>query len=73
MGERLRREPALIAQRKELSEYPYGTMKRAMDEDYFLLKGLRKLRGKFSLAALAYSLRRVINIVGAPQLVAALA
>jgi transposase len=73
MEERLRRDPALFAQRKELSEHPYGTMKRAMEQGYFLLRGLRKVRGEFSLTTLAYNLKRVINIVGVPQLVAALA
>ena len=36
-----RRAPELFARRKELSEHPFGTMKRAMDQGYFLLKGLR--------------------------------
>jgi len=73
MAAHLRRAPELYARRKELSEHPYGTMKRAMDQGYFLLKGLRKVRGEFSLTALAYNLKRVINLVGVPQLLAALA
>jgi hypothetical protein len=73
MARRLRREPTLFAQRKALSEHPFGTMKRGMDQGYFLLKGLRKVRGEFSLTALAYNLKRVINLVGVPQLVAAVA
>ena len=35
------RKPELFARRKELSEHPYGTMKRGVDQGYFLLKGLR--------------------------------
>ncbi|MFH0916883.1 MAG: transposase, partial [bacterium] len=73
MAAHLRRAPELFARRKELAEHPYGTMKRAMDQGYFLLKGLRKVRGEFSLTALVYNLKRVINLVGVPQLVAALA
>lgn len=73
MAAHLRRAPELFARRKELAEHPYGTMKRAMDQGYFLLKGLRKVRGEFSLTALAYNLKRVINLVGVPRLVAALA
>ena len=42
----------------------------ARDQGYFLLKGLRKVRGEFSLTALAYNLKRVLNIVGVPQLLA---
>ena len=73
MGQRLRRDRALFAQRKALSEHPFGTMKRAMDQGYFLLRGLSKVRGEFSLTALAYNLKRVLNIVGVPGLLAALA
>jgi len=68
MEQRLRRAPALFAQRKALSEHPFGTMKRSMDQGYFLLKGLRKVRGEFSLTVLAYNLKRVLNIVGMPRL-----
>jgi transposase/macrodomain Ter protein organizer (MatP/YcbG family) len=73
MEARLQRAPELMRRRKELSEHPFGTMKRGMDQGYFLLKGLRKVRGEFSLTSLAYNLKRVINIVGVPQLLAALA
>lgn len=73
MAERLRRTPELFAQRKALSEHPFGTMKRAMDQGYFLLKGLRKVRGEFSLTVLAYNLKRVLNLLSVPQLVEALA
>lgn len=73
MAAHLRRAPEVFAQRKALSEHPYGTMKRAMDQGYFLLKGLRKVRGEFSLTVLAYNLKRVLNLVGVPRLVEALA
>ena len=69
----LRRAPALLAQRKALAEHPFGTMKRGMDQGYFLLKGLAKVRGEFSLTVLAYNLKRVFNVVGVPRLLAALA
>jgi transposase len=73
MAAQLRRAPELFAQRKALSEHPFGTMKRAMDQGYFLLKGLRKVRGEFSLTVLAYNLKRVLNLVGVPRLLEALA
>jgi transposase len=72
MAAHLRRAPEVFAQRKALSEHPYGTMKRAMDQGYFLLKGLRKVRGEFSLTVLAYNLKRVFNVVGVPRLLVAL-
>ena len=73
MAVRLRRDRAVFARRKELAEHPFGTMKRGMEQGYFLLKGLTKVRGEFSLTVLAYNLKRVLNIVGVPRLRAALA
>jgi hypothetical protein len=35
------------------------------------MRGLEKVRAEFSLTALAYNLRRVLNIVGLPKLLAA--
>jgi transposase len=43
-----------------------------MDQGYFLLRGLAKVRGEFTLTALAYNLKRVLNIVGVRGLIAAL-
>jgi transposase len=73
MEHRLARDRALFAQRRMLSEHPFGTMKRGMDQGYFLLKGLRKVRGEFSLTVLAYNLKRVLNLVGPSQLMEAIA
>jgi len=73
MDARLRCERALFARRNELAEHPFGTMKRAMDQGYILLRGLRKGRGEFSLTVLAYNLKRVLNILGVPRLMEALA
>jgi transposase/macrodomain Ter protein organizer (MatP/YcbG family) len=73
MERRLGRARALYAQRKALSEHPFGTMKRGMDQGYFLLKSLRKVRGEFSLTVLAYNVKRVLNLVSVPRLVEALA
>lgn len=64
MEERVKARPELQQQRKCVVEHPFGTMKRAMDFGYFLLKGLEKVRGEFSLMALSYNLRRVIRILG---------
>ena len=37
-----------------------------------MMRGLEKVRAKFSLTALAYNLRRALNIVGFTELMAAL-
>jgi len=72
MEQRLKARPELGTRRKAIVEHPYGTMKRGMDQGYFLLRGLAKTRGEFSLTVLAYNIKRVINLVGVPQLMAAL-
>jgi hypothetical protein len=63
MAERVQAHPKLMQQRKELAEHPFGTIKRAMNQGYFLLRGLEKVRGEMSLTTLAYNLRRVITIL----------
>ena len=47
-------------------------MKQWMNQGAFLMRGLEKVRAEFSLTALAYNLRRVLNIVEFPDLSAAL-
>jgi len=44
-----------------------------MNQGTFLMRGLEKVRAEFSLTALAYNLRRVLNIVGFADLMAAVA
>ena len=73
MAERRRAHPQHARQRAALAEHPFGTMKRGMDQGYFLLKGLTKVRGEFSLTVLASHLKRVLNLVGVPRLLAAVA
>ena len=72
MEVRVQARPELQQQRKCMVEHPSGTMKRGMDFGYFLLKGLKKVRGEFSLMALSYNLRRVINVLGVKCLLEAL-
>ena len=50
-----------FAKRKELSEHPFGTMKRAFNQGYVLLKGLKKVRGETGLTMIAYDMRRAIK------------
>ena len=58
------------AMRKELCEHPFGTIKRAFNQGYFLLKGLRKVNGEMGFTMLAYNMRRAINILGVKALLA---
>jgi transposase len=58
--------------RKELCEHPFGTMKRAFNQGYLLLKGLKKVNGEVGFTMLAYNMRRAINILGTRTLIASL-
>lgn len=57
-----------VKKRKELAEHPFGTIKRAFNQGYMLLKRLPKVRTEVSLTMLAYDITRVINIVGLKKL-----
>ncbi len=70
MQARLALRPQVLAQRREAVEHPFGSIKQWMNQGAFLMRGLEKVRGEFSLTALAYNLRRVLNIVAFPELMA---
>jgi transposase len=72
MEQRVRSRPEVMKRRKELVEHPFGTMQRWWDHGYFLMRGLEKVRTEFSLTVLAYNLRRVLNLVEMPRLMAVL-
>ena len=57
-----------LDRRKEIVEHPFGTMKRAFNQGYLLLKGLRKANGEVGFTMLAYDMRRAINILGTKRL-----
>ena len=71
MRARLRTEQGMakVILRGQIVEHPFGTMKRAFNQGYLLLKGLRKVMGEIGLTMLAYNLRRAINILGTKRLI----
>ncbi len=54
--------------RKALAEHPFGTIKRQMDQGFFLMKGLKKVKTEMNLTVLAYNFKRVLNILGANEM-----
>lgn len=72
MARRVRARPELMRRRQQLSEPPFGTIKRGMNQGYFLMRGLHKVGAEMSLTVLSYNLKRVINIVGVKKLIEAL-
>ena len=73
MAARLAKRPDVVDRRRETVEHPFGTIKQWMNQGAFLMRGLEKVRAEFSLTALAYNLRRVLNLVGFADLMAAVA
>ena len=71
MARRVRARPELMRRRQQLSEAPFGTIKRAMGHSYFLMRGLNKVGAEMSLTVLSYNLKRVINILGVKKMIAA--
>lgn len=69
---RIRAQPALLKQRKELAEHPFGTIKLNMDQGYFLLKGMKKVTTEFSLTVLSYNFKRVLNIRGVEHMISSM-
>ena len=51
-----------MKKRKALVEHPFGTIKRALNSGYTLLKDKKKVSGEFGLIALAYNMKRFLNI-----------
>lgn len=58
--------------RRELAEHPFGTVKRYMNGDYFLLRTLPKVKGEAALFFLAYNIKRASNILGFKKIMARL-
>jgi transposase len=73
MQVRLVQRPGVLDRPREAVEHPFGSIKQWMNQGAFLMRGLEKVRAEFSLTALAYNLRRVLNLVGFTELTAALA
>jgi transposase len=73
MVDRLAKDPGIMKQRKAIAEHPFAQIKCwVMGDGRLLLRGLKGVRSEMALAILARNLRRVINILGAREMVARL-
>ena len=61
---KMRADAPLARGRSALVEHPFGTLKRWAGMDHFLMRGLGKCRGEFSLMTLSYNFKRVMNVLG---------
>ena len=62
----------LYRKRQEINEHIFGTIKRQWGYNYTNLTGLEKVNGEHNLIMLVYNIKRSINILGVPDLIAKL-
>lgn len=72
MFKRVAQNPEVLKLRKQLVEHPFGSIKRWMKQDHFLMRGKEKVSGETSLTLLAYNLKRAIKLEGVEKLLAGL-
>ena len=72
MQTRLDLAPQSMRSRRKIVEHPFGTIKAWMGSTHFLMKRLKNVRTEISLHVLAYNMKRVIAILGAKPLMAAM-
>jgi transposase len=71
-NKRYHENPQLYRKRQEINEHIFGTIKRKWGYNYTDLTGLEKVNGEHSLIMLVYNIKRSINILGVPDLIAKL-
>ena len=69
LRQRILGHPEMMKKRRELVEHPFGTIKRWMEQKYFLLRGKVKVATEMSMTVLAYNMKRVMNILGVEELI----
>jgi Transposase DDE domain len=69
---RLDEHPGKMRQRRETVEHPFGTIKARMGATHFLTKTLLRVAAEMALHVLAYTLTRVINMIGPGHQIAAI-
>jgi transposase len=69
---RLADYPDAMRIRRATVEHPFGTLKHWMGSEHFLTKTHGNVRTEMSLHVLAYNMKRVINLIGAKQLIEAI-
>jgi transposase len=62
--QRMDQKPGIMKKRAALAEHPFGVLKQRAGMNHFLMRGLEKCRGEFSLMVLGYNFTRVLNSLG---------
>jgi len=72
MQTRLDYAPESMRIRRQTAEHPFGTIKSWMGYTHFLTRTLDRVRTEMSLHVLAYNLKRMMKLIGMPQLMVAI-
>jgi hypothetical protein len=67
--ERLDQRPDAMIVRRSTVEHPFGTIKTCMGATHFKMKTLAHVATEMALHVLAYNIKRVIAILGVPNLI----
>jgi len=70
--QRLDENPDTMRIRRQTAEHPFGTLKAWMGYAHFQMKTLKNVRTEMALHVLAYNIKRLIAIIGAGPLIAAI-
>jgi len=55
---------AIIKKRGSIVEHPFGTIKRSLGWDHFLVRGKKKVAGENALIMFTYNFKRLLNLIG---------
>ena len=72
MQRRLDANPEAMQVRRRTAEHPFGTIKAWMGATHFKMKTLKHVATEMALHVLAYNLKRVMAILGVPELLRAI-
>lgn len=70
MYARMDENPGLMRTRRCTVEHPFGTIKAWMGSTHFLTRGFPNVRAEMALNVLSYNIKRMINMIGVPALIA---
>jgi len=74
LRERMRENKKILRIRSKTVEHIFGTMKQWLGYGGgFLLKGLNKVNGEFSLISMVYNMKRALKLMGTKKLIESLA
>ena len=55
---------ALMKKRGSIVEHPFGTIKRSLGWDHFLVRSKKKVQGENALIMFTYNFKRLLNLIG---------